>query len=62
MIHQRVLNGRILTTLDCIYTEVILLLGELSQSTMSSTQDLLPHVYLGSTFGAVFIGAVLAAM
>ncbi|OJA20234.1 hypothetical protein AZE42_13951 [Rhizopogon vesiculosus] len=29
---------------------------------MSSTQDLLPHVYLGDTFGALFIGAALAAI
>ncbi|OJA19040.1 hypothetical protein AZE42_13848, partial [Rhizopogon vesiculosus] len=29
---------------------------------MSSTQDLLPHVYLGNTFGAVFIGVALAAI
>jgi hypothetical protein len=28
----------------------------------SSTQDLLPHVDLRNTFGAIFIGAIFAAV
>ena len=38
-------------------------LVKLSHSTMSSsTQDLLPHLDLGNTFGALFIGVTLAAV
>jgi len=38
------------------------LLAELSQSMSSSAQALAPSLDLGNTYGALFIGVVIAAM